>query len=37
VDLRVPGTVDDKIIEAIRKKIDMASIIDGSNWRSWII
>jgi len=37
VDLRVPGTVDDKIIEALRKKIDMSAVIDGGNWNDWLI
>jgi len=37
VDLRVPGTVDDKIVTALRKKIDLATIIDGDNWKDWLI
>ena len=37
VDMRIPGTVEDKIIEALRKKINMASLITGDNWKQWLI
>lgn len=37
VDLRVPGTVDDKIIDCLREKIDMAAMIDGDEWRRWVV
>ena len=37
VDLCVPGTVDEKIIEALRKKIDMAAVITGDNYMKWLI
>ena len=37
VDLRVPDTVDDKIIYALRNKIDMASAINGDNLKEWLI
>lgn len=37
VDLRVPGTVEDKIIGALRAKIDMASLINGDNYREWLV
>ena len=37
VDLVVPNTVDEKIIEAIRSKIDMAAMITGDNYREWLI
>jgi len=37
VDLLVPGTVDAKIIQALKKKIDMAATINGDTWREWII
>lgn len=36
-DLYVPGTVDERIIYALRDKIDMASTIMGDNWRSWLV
>lgn len=35
-DLRVPGTVDVRIIENLRKKINMAASINGDNWREWL-
>src|SRR5207245_2763983 len=35
VDLRVPGTVDDRIVDCLREKIDMAAAIDGDEWRRW--
>jgi hypothetical protein len=37
VDFIVPGTVETKILEALRKKIDMSSFINGDNYREWII
>jgi len=37
IDLMVPGTVDEKIIHALRNKIDMAATITGDNWREWVI
>ena len=37
VDMRVPGTVEDKIIATLRKKITMASVINGDNYQSWLI
>jgi hypothetical protein len=37
VDMRVKGTVEDKIIGALRDKLDMASLISGDNWREWLI
>jgi hypothetical protein len=37
VDMRARGTVEDKIIMSLRKKIDMASIITGDAWREWVI
>ena len=36
-DLRVPGTVDDKIIRCLREKIDLAAAIDGDAWREWVV
>jgi SNF2 family DNA or RNA helicase len=37
VDLRVPGTVDDKIVQALRKKIDVASVVMGDGAREWLV
>lgn len=37
VDMIVPNTVEGKIINAIRKKIDMSSAINGDNYREWLI
>lgn len=37
VDLVVPGTVDEKIIKALRNKINMASTISGDNYREWLV
>ena len=37
VDLRVPDTVEGKFISALREKINMATAINGDNWREWLI
>jgi SNF2 family DNA or RNA helicase len=37
VDLVTRGTVDEKILHALRRKIDLASAITGENWRSWVV
>jgi SNF2 family DNA or RNA helicase len=37
VDLMVRGTVDEKLIKALRKKMDLASVITGDNYREWLI
>jgi len=37
VDLIVRGTVEEKIIKALRKKIDLAKAITGENYRDWLI
>jgi SNF2 family DNA or RNA helicase len=36
-DLRVPGTVDEKIIKALRKKINLAAAITGDDFREWLV
>src|SRR5262249_295547 len=36
-DLRIKGTVEDKIIGALRDKLDMATLISGDNWREWLV
>jgi SNF2 family DNA or RNA helicase len=37
VDLIVRDTVEEKIIHALRKKIDLATIITGENFKEWLI
>ena len=37
VDLIVPNTVEMKFLEALRNKIDMAGVINGDNYREWLI
>ena len=37
IDLVVPGTVDEKILWALRDKIDMAQAINGDTWREWVV
>lgn len=37
VDLIAPGTVDEVIIRALRKKINMSAAITGDNYREWLI
>lgn len=37
VDLVAPNTVDFKIIQALRGKIDMAAQITGDNYKEWLI
>lgn len=37
VDLITPGTVEPKILEALKKKISLASVINGDTWREWVI
>jgi len=37
VDLRCPGTVEDKIIGCLRKKIDLASVVSGDDFRRWLV
>lgn len=37
IDIVTPHTVETKILEALRKKINMASALQGDAWREWII
>lgn len=37
IDLRVPDTPDDKIIQNLRRKIDTASTLQGDGYREWLI
>lgn len=36
VDLCSPGTVDERIIDALRKKINLAAEITGDNFKEWL-
>jgi len=37
VDLICPGSVEDKILKALRQKIDLAGMITGDDFREWIV
>jgi SNF2 family DNA or RNA helicase len=37
IDLITPGTIETKILNALRRKIDMATLINGDNWREWVV
>jgi hypothetical protein len=37
VDLRIRGTVEEKIIRALRDKIDLATVITGDTYKEWLI
>lgn len=37
IDIICPGTVETKILEALRAKINMSSAINGDNYRAWLI
>jgi SNF2-related domain/Helicase conserved C-terminal domain len=37
VDLAARGTVDEKIIWALRNKIDLAAAVMGDKWREWLV
>ena len=37
VDLVCRGTVEEKIIAALRKKIDISSLIMGDGYREWLV
>ena len=37
VDLMVPGTVDEKIVKALRSKIDIANEVLGEEIKDWLI
>jgi SNF2 family DNA or RNA helicase len=37
VDLVAPGTVDEKILKALREKINLASAVLGEAYRKWLI
>jgi hypothetical protein len=37
IDLRVRGTIDEKLIRTLRKKITISSTLQGDEFRSWLI
>jgi hypothetical protein len=37
IDIRVPGTIDEKLIRALRKKITISSTLQGDEFRKWLI
>lgn len=37
IDLICSGTVEEKILEALRNKINMATAINGDTWREWVL
>lgn len=37
VDLVARNTIDDKILKALRKKLNMATLISGEGYRDWLI
>ncbi len=37
VDLICPGTVEEKILQALRSKIDLSAAVTGDVWREWVI
>lgn len=37
LDFQTPGTVDVRLVKSLRKKLDLATIINGDNWREWLI
>ena len=37
VDLAVAGTVDERWVRLIRKKMDVAAALTGDKWRAWLV
>jgi len=37
VDLMSPGTVDEKIVKALRDKIDLSNAVMGEELKNWLI
>lgn len=37
VDLVVPGTVDMKILQTLRRKINLAAAVTGDDWKNWLL
>jgi len=36
-DLMVPGTVEEKIVMALRHKMNLSDAVNGDDWRQWIV
>lgn len=36
-DFAATGTVEERILYALREKIDLAAVINGDNWREWVV
>jgi SNF2 family DNA or RNA helicase len=37
VDMRVPGTVEDVIINALRSKMDLSALVEGTDPLRWLV
>jgi len=37
IDLRVPGTMDEKLVQVLRKKISISASIQGDKFKEWLI
>jgi hypothetical protein len=37
IDLRAKGTIDERLIQVLRKKINMASTLQGDSFKQWLI
>jgi hypothetical protein len=37
IDLRARGTIDERLIQVLRKKINMASTLQGDSFKEWLI
>tara|TARA_R110002094_G_scaffold152120_1_gene140094 strand:+ start:80 stop:247 length:168 start_codon:yes stop_codon:yes gene_type:complete len=37
VDLIAEGTIDEKIVKALRGKMDIASQVMGENFKQWVL
>jgi len=37
IDLRAKGTIDEKLVKVLRKKINIASTLQGDKFREWLI
>ena len=37
IDILAERTVDEKIVKALRKKINLATAVMGEAWREWLV
>jgi hypothetical protein len=37
VDMRAPGTIEERFVKALRDKIDISTVINGDNYMEWLI